>query len=109
MAKHDKKIEELKAQQKRLSAQMARLKASQRTDERKRDTRRKILVGAVVLNQAETNETARTRLWKMLDKALDKDRDRELFDLEPRRETSSPAEISTAEEPDPKKPEQDGG
>ena len=100
MAKHDKKIEALKAEQKRISAQMARLRASQRTDERKRDTRRKILVGAVVMNQAETNDSARTRLWTLLDKALEKDRDRELFGLKPREGggtvTSSTPETSTA-------------
>ena len=40
--------------------------------------------GAVVLNQADENEAAKARLWKLLDQALVKDRDRELFNLGPR-------------------------
>lgn len=100
MATNEERIEALKTKQKKIAAQMANLRAKQRTDERKRDTRRKILVGAVVLNQAETNDSARTKLWKLLDKALEKDRDRELFGLQPqeegRTETSRPAETSTA-------------
>ena len=100
MATNEERIEALKTKQKKIAAQMANLRAKQRTDERKRDTRRKILVGAVVLNQAETNDSARTKLWKLLDKSLEKDRDRELFGLQPQEkggtETSRPAETSTA-------------
>ena len=74
----------LEDKRRKLDAQLARLHAAGRTEARKRDTRRKILAGAAVLNQAEENEADRTRLWKLLDQVLVKDRDRELFNLGPR-------------------------
>ena len=84
----DEQIRALEDKRRKLDAQLARLHAVGRAEARKRDTRRKILAGAVVLNQAEENETAKTRLWKLLDQALVKDRDRELFDLPATEETS---------------------
>ncbi len=84
----DDQIRALEDKRRKLDAQLARLHAVGRAEARKRDTRRKILAGAVVLNQAEENETAKTRLWKLLDQALVKDRDRELFDLPATEETS---------------------
>ena len=86
-ARHDAGVQALELKRKQLDARIADLRAANQADTRKRDTRRKILVGAVVLNQADTNEAAKTRLWKLLDQALDKDRDRELFNLEPRGKT----------------------
>ena len=82
----DDQIRALEDRRRKLDAQLARLHAAGRAEARKRDTRRKILAGAVVLNQANENETAKARLWKLLDQALVKDRDRELFDLGPRAE-----------------------
>ena len=81
-------ITALEERRRKLDAQLARLHAAGRAEARKRDTRRKILAGAAVLNQAEENEAARTRLWKLLDQALVKDRDRELFDLPAAKETT---------------------
>ena len=46
---------------------------------RKRDTRWKILVGAVVLVRANQDPAAARRLDKMLDEALTQDRDRALL------------------------------
>ena len=77
----DDQIKALEDRRRKLDAQIARLHAAGRAEARKRDTRRKILAGAVVLNQADENEAAKARLWKLLDQALVKDRDRELFNL----------------------------
>ena len=52
----------------------------------KRETRRKILAGATALKEAETDPAARAHLWALLDGMLDENRDRELFDLEPKAE-----------------------
>ena len=82
----DDRIKALELKRKQIDARIANLRAAGQADARKRDTRRKILVGAVMLNQADTNETARTDLWKLLDQNLDKNRDRELFGLKPRGE-----------------------
>ena len=49
--------------------------------ERKRDTRRKILAGSWVLALAEKDQAAALRLRKGLDEFLARDQDRELFGL----------------------------
>ena len=49
--------------------------------ERKRDTRRKILAGSWVLALAEKDQDAALRLRKGLDEFLARDQDRELFGL----------------------------
>ncbi len=82
----DDQIKALEDRRRKIDSQIARLHAAGRAEARKRDTRRKILAGAVVLNQADENEAAKARLWKLLDQALVKDRDRELFNLGPRAE-----------------------
>ena len=84
----DDQIKALEDKRRKLDAQIALLHAAGRAEARKRDTRRKILAGAVVLNQADENEAAKTRLWKLLDQALVKDRDRELFNLPATEETT---------------------
>ncbi len=84
----EEQIRALEDKRRKLDAQLARLHAAGRAEARKRDTRRKILAGAAVLNQAEKNDAARASLWKLLDQALVKDRDRELFDLPAAKETS---------------------
>ena len=82
----DEQIKALEDRRRKIDSQIARLHAAGRAEARKRDTRRKILAGAVVLNQTDENEAAKARLWKLLDQALVKDRDRELFNLGPRAE-----------------------
>ena len=57
-----------------------------RADDHKRETRRKILAGAAALKEAETDPAAKAHLWALLDELLDDNRDRELFDLEPKAE-----------------------
>ena len=50
-----------------------------RTMARKMDTRRKIIVGALVLNAAAHNEKTRASIRAQIDKNVKSDRDRELF------------------------------
>ena len=59
-----------------LGRRAARLAASRR----KRDTRWKILVGAVVLARASQDPAADKRLDRMMDEALTEDRDRALLE-----------------------------
>lgn len=87
MATIDEKIQkiqaQLKAAQEKKQAMEARKRARALNATRKNDTRRKILSGAVVLQVAESDPSAKTRLWSHLDKSLVKDADRALFDLPP--------------------------
>lgn len=68
----------------------ARIKLEQnkvRGDERRRDTRRKVLAGATVLEWAKKDSEFSSRLMAELKSFLVRDSDRELFGLAPTRKT----------------------
>jgi hypothetical protein len=71
-------LRQLKARQQRLEAQQ-RIVAQRR--ERREQTRRKILVGAVVLARIEQSLLKESELHSWLDRALICAEDRALFDL----------------------------
>lgn len=75
------KIERLEDERRQLTARIQDLKARQAASERKRDTRRKVLVGAVVLAAVEAGEFSRGELLGLLDRRLKNERDRQLFEL----------------------------
>ena len=73
-----RKLEQLKARRQRIDARLQYL-ASKQT--RRADTRRKILVGAIILAQLERGEIDQKKFLAMLDKALTEADDRALFGL----------------------------
>ncbi len=74
------KIDKLKEQRKQLDARIQKLAAAESNRERKRDTRRKILVGSFYLDYvAKTNKM--DELKQKLNSFLTRDSDRILFDL----------------------------
>jgi large subunit ribosomal protein L7/L12 len=74
----ESRLKELKAQEQRANA---RRRVQQAHRERRDDTRRKILVGAFVLNQVERGEFPQERLRAALDRYLSRPDDRALFGL----------------------------
>jgi large subunit ribosomal protein L7/L12 len=73
-----KQVKQLKAKRDMVEARkLQSLLKGQRSD----DTRRKILVGALVLDMMEHDETARQRFMDRLDKFLTRADDRALFQL----------------------------
>lgn len=76
----EEKLKEAKALKQKQDAQKRALATKQ---ERQNDTRRKILVGAVILAKVERDEWPRDKLLAMLDAALVHKKDRALFDLAP--------------------------
>ncbi|HEH9442049.1 TPA: mobilization protein [Aeromonas sobria] len=76
----EKKLKQAKAERQRKEA---RIKAQDRKRSREQDTRRKILIGAVYLAMAESDDAALKALTGRMDKALSRDDDRALFDLAP--------------------------
>ena len=73
--------------------------------ERKRRTRQLILIGSVVKKKAD--QDSRTRLWLLqaLEEALDRPQDRELFDLDPKKENGkAPPETPPQKPPPPPLP-----
>ena len=71
----------------KLNARTQRVRSRISGRERKIDTRRKILVGAMMLKRAYQNPKTKDFILEHLDEFLEHPRDRELFDLE-RREVS---------------------
>ncbi len=80
MGNKSKKLNDLKKKQEQLKAQVQALEAAEKTRERKRETRRKILIGAYYLDKART-ENRLNEMIKLMDGYLNRDSDRVLFDL----------------------------
>lgn len=76
------RIEKLKLQQQRLSAQIQKEEARSKTKERKADTRRKILIGAYFLDKLNSEGTLEA-IKKELNDFLKRNSDRALFGLPP--------------------------
>jgi hypothetical protein len=72
------RLQQLKLRQQRIDA---RKRAITATRERKADTRRKILVGALVLEKIQQGEMDKEKLMAWLNEALSRASDRLLFDL----------------------------
>lgn len=72
------KLKQLKAQQQRVAA---RQKSIESRRERKADTRRKILIGAIVLARIEQGRFSDAELHDWMDEALTRPDDRALFNL----------------------------
>ena len=81
-----KKLETLLEKRERLNAQIVKQRNKESQLKRKRDTRRKILLGALVMNLMDSGELSREKMMEELDVYLTKDIDRALFDLPPRNE-----------------------
>lgn len=63
--------------------QIQQIKAREQQQERKRDTRRKILIGAAVLERVQSGRWLEERLLTMMDEYLMREIDRQLFGLQP--------------------------
>ena len=83
MSTRNEKLERLAERRRRIDAQIEGIKAEEAAEERKRDARRKIVVGAMVLGMVERGEWPRERLLEKLDAYLTREHDRELFGLAP--------------------------
>jgi len=77
------KLERLLKQQEQLKAQIAAIQAREKEEERKKDTRRKILLGGILLAKVKRGEWPQAKLVDLLDRELKEERDRVLFDLPP--------------------------
>jgi large subunit ribosomal protein L7/L12 len=75
------KLEKLNLKREQLNAQIQAIKSKEASQKRKDDTRRKVLIGGVVMKMLKTGEMPQERLTQILDKHLEKDADRALFEL----------------------------
>ncbi len=82
VASKEEKLKGLEERRDKLNARIARDRARLGQDERRRDTRKKILAGAFLLQRVEQGEWSKERFMEGMDAFLTNDRDRELFGLE---------------------------
>jgi len=78
IANLEAKLKQAKAKKQQIEA---RKRALETKEERAKDTRRKILVGAAILTNVDRGEWPKDKLLAMLDSALTRPDDRALFDL----------------------------
>ena len=79
--KIEAQLEKLKQLKARKQAIEAREKAKQKEQERKDDTRRKILLGSYLIKKMNDNEANKEKILAELNEYLTEDRDRMLFNL----------------------------
>lgn len=75
------KLDALTEKRDQINAQIQALRSKEQAQKRKDDTRRKVLIGGVVLKMLKTGEMPKERLDQMLDNHLVSERDRALFKL----------------------------
>jgi len=72
------KLKQLKSQKQAIEA---RERTKQKEQERKDDTRRKILLGSYLLKKMKDNEANKEKILAELNEYLTEDRDRKLFNI----------------------------
>ena len=76
-----KKLDDLLKKREQLNAQIQKERNKLSSQQRKEDTRRKILLGALMMEMMKKGELDEKKIMKRLDRFLSKDIDRQLFDL----------------------------
>ena len=75
------RLEQLLKKQEELKAQIRKEKNKLVLAERKKDTRRQILLGALMIDMMKKGELDEKKIMKRLDGFLSRDSDRKLFDF----------------------------
>ena len=79
--KIEAQLEKLKQLKARKQAIEARERSKQKEQERKDDTRRKILLGSYLIKKMQENEADKEKILAELNEYLTEERDRKLFNL----------------------------
>ena len=79
--KIEAQLEKLKQLKARKQAIEARERSKQKEQERKDDTRRKILLGSYLIKKMQANEANKEKILADLSEYLTEERDRKLFNL----------------------------
>lgn len=79
MAQMTTKLQRLLEKEAQLKAQIQQAKAAERTLERKKDTRRKILIGAAVMARVDAGDWPMADLLSMMDGFLSRPNERALL------------------------------
>lgn len=92
------KLDRLIEKEAQLKAQIQLAKSAERTLEKKRDTRRKVLIGAAVMARVESGRWPQADLLEMMDGFLTRPNERELFELDAAETASAEASGKPATE-----------
>lgn len=85
MSKAEERLVKLEEQRARINAEIQRVRARGQQQKRKDDTRRKVLIGSMVLAKiGEDQWWTDEQLTALMDHYLNRDNDRQMFGLEPR-------------------------
>jgi aspartokinase len=76
-----KELEKLLEKEKQIKAKIQAAKSREREKERKTETRKKILIGAMVIDGMKNSDEYASKIQQNLDKYLTKNKDRILFGL----------------------------
>ena len=76
------KLKKLKQKKDQIEARIKNMEAREKSKAKKLDTRRKILIGAMVMERMEKNEETKKKTIAMLDGFLTRPLDRNLFGLD---------------------------
>ncbi len=76
---NEQKLSRLEQKRQQIDQQILAIKARQKQQQRKDDTRRKILIGGAVLKEAQADPEFQQALQAILDKHITRDHDRKLF------------------------------
>lgn len=79
----EERLQDLETKRAQITARIDRERARLRTEERKRDTRRKIIAGAIALEHAQKDPAFAQELQGLLSRYV-KPQDKALFDLAPK-------------------------
>ena len=88
-AKPEDRMRKLEEQRARINAEIQRVRSRESQEERKRETRRKILAGAMVLDRVARKDLSEKLFKADMDRFLERNQDRALFGLPPRPADSS--------------------
>ena len=88
MNPNNPRIEKLRLQRQQINERIKSMEAKERTQERKLDTRRKILLGALLSDWMEKDEGLKKKVFGHLTRYLSRKNDRDLFGLSQVKEAS---------------------
>ena len=83
-AKPEERIRQLEERRVRINAEIQRVRSRESQEERKRETRRLILMGAMLRDRIARKDLSEKLFKADMDRFLERDQDRALFDLPPR-------------------------
>jgi len=87
------KLDTLTQKRDEINEQIKKIKTQESIKRRKEDTKRKILIGGVVIKMLKTGEMPQHRITQILDKHLEKQADRALFELPERTQPETEEQI----------------